>query len=532
MKKVLFLAVIFTTLSFSFFFGTKIAFAAAPDFIVGPAKNEITIKAGETQKISFALINRLGKDTTFSLSTGALITDKDGNLVPSSETMNEVVSLPGKVFVKNGATKIVEGTVALKKNVDLETKAFGIFVEPTKNGGDEIVSHSRAQIINIINNSSSGIQSGALKTFEISDHRIFRMDDIAPLSVSFSNLGTKYLNPYGIVVVKNIFGREVSAQKIDPWYVMPNSTRTREITISTDKFFGRYTATLSLNRGYGDLVDTKTISFYVIPFWFPIILVVLLTVIFFWFSKKGFFRGALVVALLLVGVVNAHAQMSSGNYKVQFDSVNFGGGLSSSTSYKQESTFGEVATGEIASANYNVHAGYQQMNEVFLSISTPADVTLSPNLGDISGGTSDGSTVVTVATDGAAGYSLYVNASTSPALASGTDSFTDYVPGGAVPDFSFTFLNNQSFFGFSPEGADITSNFKDNGVTCGAGALDAVGACWDGFATSIKQVALRTSANTPSGTNTTLKLRAGAGASRNQQAGNYSGDITFTATAL
>jgi hypothetical protein len=172
------------------------------------------------------------------------------------------------------------------------------------------------------------------------------------------------------------------------------------------------------------------------------------------------------------------------------------------------------------------------MNQVFLSVSSAADVTLAPNLGSISGGTANGSTSITVGTDGAAGYSLYVNASTTPALKSGTDSFADYVPGSANPDFVFSFLNNQSFFGFSPEGADITSNFKDNGAICATGALDTADACWDGFSTSIKQVANRTSANTPAGTATTLKLRAGAGTSRNQSAGNYSGDITFTATAL
>lgn len=52
--------------------------------------------------------------------------------------------------------------------------------------------------------------------------------------------------------------------------------------------------------------------------------------------------------------------MTSTTYRVQSDSVNFGGGLGLSASYKTESTFGEVATGFSESTNYRVSAGFLQ----------------------------------------------------------------------------------------------------------------------------------------------------------------------------
>lgn len=52
--------------------------------------------------------------------------------------------------------------------------------------------------------------------------------------------------------------------------------------------------------------------------------------------------------------------MTSTTYRVQSDSVNFGGGLGLSSSYKTESTFGEVATGFSESTNYRVSAGFLQ----------------------------------------------------------------------------------------------------------------------------------------------------------------------------
>jgi hypothetical protein len=61
---------------------------------------------------------------------------------------------------------------------------------------------------------------------------------------------------------------------------------------------------------------------------------------------------------------------SSSNYQLQSDSINIGGGFSSSTSYIQESTVGEVATGISDSSSYSLRAGYQQMQEVYISMTT------------------------------------------------------------------------------------------------------------------------------------------------------------------
>lgn len=502
------------------------------DFIVGPAKNELDIAGGETKSVEILITNRLGVNENFSISLSSLETDKLGNLIVSEKPNSLNVSVPEKININSGASKTINVKVSVPKNHEPGSVAFGVFVEPKKFAVNELTSHSRIGVINIVKISGEVKESGLFEKLSISDKKIVRMDDTAPLALDFSNTGNVHLNPYGIVIIKNVFGKEVHAQKIDPWYVMPNSSRTREISLSTTNFFGRYTATVILNRGYGDQVDSKTVAFYVVPFFVPVVLVIILVGLIFFFIKRGFLNGVLVAGILLAGVVNVHAQMSSTNYKVQFDSVNVGGGLSSSTNYRQESTVGEIATGEISSANYNIHAGYQQMNEVYLAITNAADVNLTPNLGSVSGGTANGSTNITVTTDGSAGYSLYVNASTSPALASGTDSFADYAPSGANPDFSFSFLASQSFFGFSPEGTDVVSQFLDNGSSCGVGATDTSDSCWDGFATTTEKISEKTSANTPAGTATSLKLRAGAGASRNQQAGNYEADITFTALAL
>lgn len=241
----------------------------------------------------------------------------------------------------------------------------------------------------------------------------------------------------------------------------------------------------------------------------------------------------LVAPILVVCVAVSSAQiMQSTNYRIVSDSVNFGGGLSTSTNYTLESTGGEIATGESASASYKLKAGYQQMVTTYIAMTTPAAVTMSPDIPGIAGGTADGSTAVTVTTDSSAGYELTISAGESPALIKGADSIADYVPIGD-PDFDFTTDTTDSHFGYSPSGVDVVQRFKDNGTnTCNSGAFETALSCWDGLDTVGEIIARRTSANTPDGTATTIHFRVGVGGSVVQTAGTYTATTTLTALAL
>ena len=236
------------------------------------------------------------------------------------------------------------------------------------------------------------------------------------------------------------------------------------------------------------------------------------------------------VFLLYLHVGDAQV-MQSGSYRIQSDSINFGGGLSTSTNYRVESTGGEIATGDATSTSYSLKAGYQQMVNNFISMSAPGNVTMSPSIGGVTGGTSNGSTTVTVTTDSSAGYVLSISASQSPAMVKGGDSIADYVPGGD-PDYSFITVAGDSHFGYSPEGQNIVARFKDNGAICNNGVLDTTLSCWDGLATTLEPVARATAANTPTGATTTINFRVGIGSGVVQAAGTYTATTTLTAISL
>ena len=224
--------------------------------------------------------------------------------------------------------------------------------------------------------------------------------------------------------------------------------------------------------------------------------------------------------------------MSSSNYSIERDSINFGGGLSDSPNYIQESTFGEIATGPSESLSYKLLAGYQQMDDVFLSLSSSGNVTLLPAIDGIVGGTADGSSTVTVTTDNSAGYALYIRASSSPALVSGSNSFTDYTPTGADPDFVFSIAISSSAFAFTPEGSDIVAKYRDDSSVCNAGVNVTAERCWLGLTTGNELISQSFSPNYPAGAITTLRFRAESGSSNTQPAGTYIATTTVRAIAL
>jgi hypothetical protein len=243
-----------------------------------------------------------------------------------------------------------------------------------------------------------------------------------------------------------------------------------------------------------------------------------------------------LIILFFMGTASVFAAMSSPNYSIQSDDVSIGGARSESAGFRAEDTIGELATGDSASASYRLRAGYQSMQEVYLALSAPSDVTMTPTIPGVSGGSGNGSVFWTVTTDNLAGYSFYVRAGASPALVKNGSPgvyFDDYTPG-AGPDYVWQVDATKAEFGFTPEGNDIVTKFRDNGAdTCNTGTLDTPDACWYNFVSSTPGELIAHSAvsNHPTGVATTVKVEAQSNSSHLQEAGTYQATITVTALA-
>ncbi len=238
------------------------------------------------------------------------------------------------------------------------------------------------------------------------------------------------------------------------------------------------------------------------------------------------------LVLLMSTVVTAQV-MSGDNFQIESDSLNFGGGFSASDEYAIKDTLGEIATGESESDGFILRAGYRQLQSVFLSMSEPVAVQMSPSIPGVIGGFSFGSTSVTVVTDNVAGYELLIRSESSPAMQGpGTATIGDYEETG-VADFEFATSSSMSHFGFSVVGEDVASRFRHNvEEECGSGDINTAFRCWVGLSDSSELVARRSGNNQPDGTQTVINFQVGIGDSVNQAPGVYVATTTLTALPL
>lgn len=225
--------------------------------------------------------------------------------------------------------------------------------------------------------------------------------------------------------------------------------------------------------------------------------------------------------------------MESNSWKINQDSINFGGGWSGSENYTMEDTYGEIATGWSYSDTFSLHAGYQQMDqETYISLTMATATTMLPSIPGLSGGTATGSTQAVVKTNNIVGYTLEINASTSPAMQKADLSkyFSDYTPVGAYPDFNWNVPSTTSEFGFSPEGSHVVQRYLDNGSSeCNQpSGFNNPDKCWDFFTESAKVLSISNSAD-EDGVTTTIKLKAESGNNHVQVSGIYYANLTVTA---
>jgi len=108
------------------------------------------------------------------------------------------------------------------------------------------------------------LADGELRSFTtLGDKHLYFRGPVS-FALLFENTGTTHLNPYGEIRITNLLGQEVGFVELDPWFSLPDSLRSREVTWDRGSIFGVYTATAQINRGYEDIVDEKTLTFYVL----------------------------------------------------------------------------------------------------------------------------------------------------------------------------------------------------------------------------------------------------------------------------
>ncbi len=275
-------------------------------FIIKPAKAELTLLPGESKTIIVTLQNGtpspLLVDVSFediAASTQSSSVDDPIKLLGAGKgaySLKDMLTTPKEHFdlLSKNETQ-VPVTITAPKDA-LPGGRYGSVVfsfapsQKTAGSPATVAIKSRLAASIYLRIGGSVKEEGSVIAFGLfNDAKTVPLpssDSPLRFQVSFENTGDVHLDPYGKLSVSGIWGSE-HVVSIDPWVVLPGATRMREIDVLDELSPGYYTARLELNRGYKDIIDTKAVTFYVLPSGREAFLGVIIFIFLIWLIRRS-----------------------------------------------------------------------------------------------------------------------------------------------------------------------------------------------------------------------------------------------------
>lgn len=268
---------------------SKIDILPQNDFVVEPGKTEVFLNPGDNMVKNIIITNRINKKVKFKLTTEDFIgTDDPKQPVVlmgdehSPYSLKDFIVPEIKEFsLELGERIVIPVTISIPENAEPRGFYGALIVSNDPSEQDGVNSkevESKTRIISRIGSlfllkiNGEGREEGEIKDFKlIGPKKLFYQQRPEGFEVAYKNTGNVHLVPYGTIAIKNIFGKVVNTLPVDAYFVLPESTRYREINWTSGFSLGRYTAYLSLNKGYGNQYEYVNLSFWVLP-WKPLLI--------------------------------------------------------------------------------------------------------------------------------------------------------------------------------------------------------------------------------------------------------------------
>lgn len=251
------------------------------DIVVGPGKAEFFLNPGEKATREITISNRSGMKKRISIAVEDFSGSKDasgtvgflGNEKSRFSLKDYVKPEISEIILEHGQRLILPVEIDIPVNADPGGLYGAVLISAeniTEGGAEEnqVASVGTKLVTRIaslffVRVKGDVLEDGALKDFKAL--RAFYENGPIPFNITYENNGSVHESPYGIIEIRNLLGKKVDELDVDPWFVMPDSIRTREVKWDRGGLFGRYTASLTLNKGYKDILETKEFVFWVIP---------------------------------------------------------------------------------------------------------------------------------------------------------------------------------------------------------------------------------------------------------------------------
>lgn len=256
------------------------------DFVVGPGKVDLTLRPGESRTVEMTVTNRTGARRQFNLSTEDAIGSQDTEIAilllgddRGPYSLRDYVSVPSRSFIlEHNERARIPVTIRVPANA-APGGLYGSVLVDTVAVEEEMAAEgtvpqsaviARIGTLFFITVPGLTLKDGQLADFGTIPERTFYQDGPIDFGLLYTNDGNIHLAPYGEFRIKNMFGMEVGYVQLEPWFVLPHSVRLREVSWDRELLFGRYTATVYVNRSYDNIVDEMEYTFWVLP-WKPLL---------------------------------------------------------------------------------------------------------------------------------------------------------------------------------------------------------------------------------------------------------------------
>lgn len=252
------------------------------DFVVGPGKTDITISPGTSKVVELIVTNRTGELREFNFE----VEDATGSNNPTTPivllgsergpyTLKDYIQLPrASIDLEHNERARIPVTISVPPDAEPGGRYGSVLVTTVSKDavkGEEGATAPASAIISRVGSlffltiPGETEVAGEFKSIALVPDTFFLTKGPVNMQLLFENNGDLHLNPYGEIRITNITNAEVGFIELDPWFAMPQSIRSREISWEREFLIGRYTATAYINRGYDNIVDAQSVTFWVLP---------------------------------------------------------------------------------------------------------------------------------------------------------------------------------------------------------------------------------------------------------------------------
>jgi len=242
--------------------------ALASVFGITPTTIELNLKPGEYQT-RFVTVRNLSSDIlslNLALDSFSLDEETDTDLVFGSDR-NSLFDLSPYLKLNRSEIDLLPQTetqiqinVSVPDDLNPGSRQAVLFIS-TKNKNQISTGaniSSRLGVLIFAKIEGDFVEEGYLDQVKFLNGPFFINRVPRAILLSYINQGNTYLNPYGYFEIKNLFTRQTKVYPINPWFVLPDASRIREISLNQNLNFGLYKLTIWQNRGYDNVIDTKS----------------------------------------------------------------------------------------------------------------------------------------------------------------------------------------------------------------------------------------------------------------------------------